>query len=146
MQKAFRDQRNACGIFQSDCPRHNCLEHNCLEQGIRDLHGFARSRFYGEGRCVPCPSALTLGRAVQKLFLRRRQKALALKLLAGQLAGAAHGLGLFAGLLFRRLFIGRTGLHFTKQAFALHFLLQHAQCLLNIVIPDEYLHCLSFDG
>jgi hypothetical protein len=37
-------------------------------------------------------------------------------------------------------------LHFAEDAFALHFLLEGAKRLVNIVVADEYLHgqsCLS---
>ncbi len=69
-----------------------------------------------------------------------RQAAFALGALAGQLAGAAHGLGLFAGLLLRWLLVVTAQLHFAEDAFALHFFLQRAKSLINIVVTDENLH------
>ena len=67
------------------------------------------------------------------------QAALALGALAGQLAGAAHGLGLLARLLLGRLLVVVPQLHFAEDAFALQLLLQRAQRLVNIVIANNYL-------
>ena len=67
----------------------------------------------------------------------------ALQALAFQLAGAANGLGFFPGFAFRRLFIGTAKLHLAEDAFALHFLLQRAQSLLDIVIADDDLYDCS---
>ncbi len=64
----------------------------------------------------------------------------ALRAFAGELAGAAHRFGLLAGLLLRRLLEVLTRLHFTEQAFALHFLLQGAQGLFNVVITHDDLY------
>src|SRR5690606_26490611 len=75
-----------------------------------------------------------------------RQQALALGALARQLAGAAHGLGLFAGAPLGRLLVVTAHLPFTENALALHLLLQRAKSLVNVVVADEYLHgrsCLS---
>lgn len=60
--------------------------------------------------------------------------------LTGQLASAANGFSLFAGALFRWLFIVATHLHFAEDTFALHLFLESAESLINIVIADEYLH------
>jgi hypothetical protein len=46
-----------------------------------------------------------------------------------QLAVAANGFGLFAGLAFGRFLIGTAQLHFPENAFALHLLLQRFQRL-----------------
>src|ERR1700755_3076781 len=43
-----------------------------------------------------------------------RQQAFALQLLAGQLARAAHGLGLFTGFLLGRLFVMAAKLHLAE--------------------------------
>src|SRR5690606_24232134 len=69
----------------------------------------------------------------------RNQGAFALGPLAGQLAGAAHGLGLLARLLLGRLFVIIAQLHFAEDAFALQLLLERAQRLVNIVIANDYL-------
>ena len=72
-----------------------------------------------------------------------RQQALALRALAGQLAGAANGFRLLACPLLRRLLVMSAHLHFAENAFALHLLLERAKRLINIVVADEYLHVLS---
>ena len=69
-----------------------------------------------------------------------RQQAFALQLLAGELAGAAHGLGLLAGALLRGLLVMAAELHLTENAFALHLLLQRLESLIDIIVADENLH------
>src|SRR5580765_3286314 len=71
------------------------------------------------------------------------QQAFALQLLAGQLARAAHGFGLFAGLLLGRLFVMAAELHLAEDTLALHLLLQRLEGLIDIVIADENLHAAS---
>ena len=51
-----------------------------------------------------------------------------------------QGFSLFTGLLFRRLFEVTTQLHFTKDAFALHLLLQRLERLVYIVVAYNYMH------
>jgi hypothetical protein len=63
-----------------------------------------------------------------------------LKTLASQLANAANRFSLFAGALFRGLLVVVAHLHFPENAFALHFLLESAERLINVVIADKYLH------
>ena len=72
-------------------------------------------------------------------LLRRGNQTFALGALAGQLAGAAHGLGLLAGALFRRLFLVHVPLHFAERALALHLLLQRFQRLVDVVVANENL-------
>jgi len=67
----------------------------------------------------------------QTLFLRP---------LARQLARAAHGLGLFAGPAFRRLFKILPHFHFAEHAFALQFLLQGAKRLIDIIVANTDLY------
>jgi hypothetical protein len=67
-------------------------------------------------------------------------QAFALHALAGQLAYAANGLGLFAGALLRRLLVVVAHLHFAEDAFTLHLLLERPEGLIDVVIADEYLH------
>ena len=67
----------------------------------------------------------------------------ALGALAGQFAGAANRFSALTGFLLGWLFEVLTGLHFPEQAFALHFLLQRAQGLLDIVIADDDLYDCS---
>ena len=72
-------------------------------------------------------------------LLRSGQQAFALQALAGQLTGAADGLGLVARALFRRLFVVHVPLHLAERAFALHLLLQGLQRLVDIIVADENL-------
>ena len=75
---------------------------------------------------------------------RRLYDAFALGALASQLAGAANRFSALTSFLLGWLFEVLTGLHFPEQAFALHFLLQRAQGLLDIVIADDDLYdCAS---
>src|SRR5690606_16237017 len=99
-----------------------------------------RSRAESGGR----RSAGRCGAAGGRLALRLGQQALPLRLLARELAVAAHGLGLLAGTLLRRLLIGATRLHLAENALALHLLLQHPESLIDIVIADKYLQRSSF--
>src|SRR5512147_1835328 len=66
--------------------------------------------------------------------------AFALRLLARELARSADGLGLLAGTLLRGLLVIVTELHLAEDAFALHFLLQRPEGLIDIVIADDDLH------
>src|SRR5689334_6983674 len=64
-------------------------------------------------------------------------------LFTGELAPAAHGLALLPrGALGGLLEIAPL-LHFPENAFTLHFLLQHSQCLIDIVVAHQYLQCLT---
>src|ERR1700678_485518 len=65
-----------------------------------------------------------------------RQQAFALQLLAGELARAAHGLGLFTGLFLGRLFVVAAELHLAENTLALHLLLQRLEGLVDIVIAN----------
>src|SRR3954447_14609880 len=68
--------------------------------------------------------------------------AFTLRLLARKLARAPDGLGLLAGALLRRLLVIITELHLAEDAFALHFLLQRPEGLIDIVIANDDLHAL----
>src|SRR5262249_14470386 len=72
------------------------------------------------------------------------QQALALGLLARQLAGAAHGLGLLAHALLGRLLVVVPQLHLAENALALHFLLERLQGLVDVVVAnlDQQAVCL----
>jgi hypothetical protein len=72
-------------------------------------------------------------------FLRRRNQAFALGLLACQFAGSADGFTFLSRRLLRRLFVEPSTLHLAKHAFALHFLFEHPKCLVDVVVTDEYL-------
>src|SRR5690242_7494771 len=70
----------------------------------------------------------------------RRLVAFALHALAQQLATTAHRLCPLAGTAPRGLLVIAAQLHLREQAFALHFFLQAAQSLIDIVVTDENLH------
>ena len=78
---------------------------------------------------------------LQPLFVRRHEP-LALCLLPRQLARAPDRLRLFPGFAFRRLFIRTPTLHLTKYAFALHFLFQNTESLIDIVVADKNLQSM----
>src|SRR5687768_2604396 len=73
-----------------------------------------------------------------------RQQAFALQLLARELAGAADGFRLLAGLLFGGLFVVAAELHLAEDPLALHLLLQRLEGLVDVVIANENLHAASF--
>jgi hypothetical protein len=75
----------------------------------------------------------------QFLLARVRDEPLALCLLARELARAADRFRLFPGFALGRFFIGPPLSHFAKHAFALHFLLQDAERLLDVVVANENL-------
>ena len=66
--------------------------------------------------------------------------ALALHALAQQLAIAADRLGFFPRPPLRGLFVIAPQLHFSEHPFALHFLFQGSQSLIDIIIANEDLH------
>ena len=73
---------------------------------------------------------------------RRRlagQQAFALGALAGQLARAAHSLGLLASLTLGGLLEIVAELHFPENALALHLLLERLESLIDVVVADENL-------
>ena len=76
-----------------------------------------------------------------RIFRKENDKggleALAIHPLAEQLAGAANGLGLFAGAALRRLLVATAKLHLAENAFALHLLLERAESLIDIVVADQ---------
>jgi len=72
-----------------------------------------------------------------------RQEAFTLGALAGQLACAAHGLGLPTRLGLGRLLESSAGLHFPEDALALHLLLQGLERLIDVVVADHDLNDLK---
>src|SRR6266851_5642145 len=52
----------------------------------------------------------------------------------------AHRLGLLAGAAFRGLLVSSPPLHLAKGALALHFLLQHPEGRVDVVVAHENLH------
>jgi len=82
--------------------------------------------------------------AVKKFLLARvGNEPLTLCLLTRELARAPDRLGLFPLFALRRFFIRAPLLHVTKYAFALHFLLQDTEGLINVVIADKNLQWTS---
>jgi|TARA_B100000678_G_scaffold125497_1_gene105118 hypothetical protein len=65
---------------------------------------------------------------------------LALGALTSKFASAAHSFCFLTGLLFGRLFEMRAGFHFPEEAFTLHFLLQRAKGLFDIVVANNDLY------
>ena len=55
-------------------------------------------------------------------------------------AARERGFGLFTGAALGRLFVRTAEFHFTEDAFALHFLFQRLQGLIDIVIANGDLH------
>lgn len=78
---------------------------------------------------------------------RQRKKlgleAFAFQPLTQQFAIAAHRFSLFARPTFRGLLEITTQLHFTENPFTLHFLLQRAQGLIDIIVADDHMHGLT---
>src|SRR5215813_6202504 len=79
-------------------------------------------------------------------------QAFALGLFPGSLARASDGFRLLAGLALGRFLIRLATLHLTKNALALHLLLEHAESLIDVVVANEYLQnvfqscCWRFDA
>jgi hypothetical protein len=60
-----------------------------------------------------------------------------LRLFARQFSRPANGLAGLTRPLFRRLFISAAAFHFAEEAFALQFLFQDPQGLIDIVVSNE---------
>ena len=65
-------------------------------------------------------------------------QAFALSLFPGSLARTSDGFRLLTGLALRRFFIRLATLHLTKNALALHLLLEDPESLIDIVVANEY--------
>jgi hypothetical protein len=80
----------------------------------------------------------------EKRAFRKKKAALcaafALHALADKLARAANRFRLLAGALFGWLFVEFPPFHLAECAFALHFLLQRAKSLLDIIVADNDLN------
>src|SRR6476661_1849965 len=113
--------------------------------GLRAGHDYLCASQNVDGRASP---AMTIVGGLEGVLARRsagrtrlgRNEAFALSLLAGELTGAANGLGLLAGALLGRLFVVIAELHLAEDAFALHLFLQRSQRLIHIVIANDDLH------
>lgn len=66
--------------------------------------------------------------------------------LARKLARAAHRIAFFAHGLLGGLFVEAAPLHLTENALALHFFLQNAESLLDIVVANENLQLAFLSG
>ena len=75
-------------------------------------------------------------------WLRRRDETFALRLLARQLARAAHRFASLPCRSFRRLFVEASALHLAENAFSLHLLFENPKSLVDIVVANEYLQDL----
>src|SRR5262249_32042546 len=75
-------------------------------------------------------------------FARRRDQALALRLLTRELARPADCLIFLTRRLVGRLFVGPPALHPAEDAFSLHLPFQHLECLIDIVVTDEDLQII----
>src|SRR4051812_3352790 len=104
----------------------------------------ARTRTGATTTTAAGTTTVAAGASAEHRLRLHRQQAFALQLLAGQLARAAHGFGLFTGLLLGGLFIMAAELHLAENTLALHLLLQRLEGLIDIVIADENLHAASF--
>src|ERR1700743_1167990 len=97
----------------------------------------ARSARPGTRAATTASATLRAGTSAEGRLRLHRQQAFTLQLLAGGVACTASRLRLFAGFLFRGLFVMAAELHLAENALALHLLLQRLEGLINIVIADE---------
>src|SRR5437868_3778480 len=97
----------------------------------------------GAAAATAARTAITAGAGAECRLRLHWQQAFALQLLARQLAGAAHGFRLFAGLLLGGLLVMTAELHLAENPLALHLLLQRLEGLIDVVIADENLHAAS---
>src|SRR4029079_2724229 len=111
---------------------------------LKSAGGSARSaRTCARAATAAGATTLRAGTGAEHRLRLHRQQAFALQLLAGELACAAHGFGLFTGLLLGGLFVVPAELHLAENPLALHLLLQRLEGLIDIVIADENLHAAS---
>jgi len=75
-------------------------------------------------------------------LLRRDDAEFTVQLLLRQLTRATDAFSFLARAFHGWLFVVLTKAHFTEHAFALQFLLQKAQGLINIVVTNKNLHAL----
>src|SRR4051794_6189603 len=111
---------------------------------IASSEGLARTARACTGAAASAgTAALGAGASAEYRLRLHRQQAFALQLLACELARAAHGFGLFTGLLLGRLFVMAAELHLAENSLALHLLLQRLEGLIDIVVANENLHPAS---
>src|SRR3954454_8323452 len=73
------------------------------------------------------------------LGLRGCNQPLADRDLARGFALPAHGFRFLADLALGRLLVGFALLHLPEDAFPLHLLFEHPECLIDVVVANEYL-------
>src|SRR4051794_38744112 len=73
------------------------------------------------------------------LGLWSRNQPLADRRLARGFARPAHGFRFLADLALGRLLVGFALLHLPEDAFPLHLLFEHPECLIDVVVANEYL-------
>src|SRR4051794_15567697 len=73
------------------------------------------------------------------LGLWSRNQPLADRHLARGFARPAHGFRFLADLALGRLLVGFALLHLPEDAFPLHLLFEHPECLIDVVVANEYL-------
>src|SRR6516162_9061844 len=76
-------------------------------------------------------------------LFRHGEQAFALRLFPRSLARAADGFRFLAGLALGRFFVRLAALHLTKNALALHLLLEHPESLFDIVVANDDLQNVS---
>lgn len=74
----------------------------------------------------------------------RRSESFAFDALALHFTSPADSLSGFAGAALRRFFVMTPQLHFPKHAFALQFLFERLQRLIDIVVTNENLHLAEY--
>src|SRR5437879_6140258 len=117
---------SACAYLRLPSGRDEVIDETLV---VRRATSARRSR-----RCVECRR---YRRAAGHPDVRpARQPAFALGPLAGELAGAAHGLGLLAHALLGGLLVVVPELHLPENALALHLLLQRLEGLIDVVIAN----------
>jgi hypothetical protein len=89
-------------------------------------------------------SRCSSGFAIRDSFiLRSCDEPIPYRLLAGKLTRATRRLGSLPRCSLRWLLVKPAPFHFPKHTFALHFLLQDAKSLIDIVVSDEHLQKLT---
>ena len=145
--RALYDEQ--CAMFNMDA---------CFGLGLIDLIGAVEGlsqALYRHGAVsprVPAAAMTLLGRRSshdraarrQRLLLRACDQSLADGQLAGGLARPADRFRLLAAPPLGRLLIGAARLHLAENPFPLHLLLEHPQCLVDIVFAYDDLQCSSF--
>src|SRR6202035_504464 len=105
----------------------------------RDCRGFAR-QFPNPGRMPPVVVGRERRCRWRVLHVARGSIPFALEALAQHLAVAADRFQIFANPALRRFLVGAAPFHVPESALTLHFLLEHPQSGIDIVVAYEHLH------